>query len=200
MRSKVLKIWDLSGSCLTWPNDKTWAHSSLVLKSNKTSVLSLDYSGSIHKFNLDEDLLTDSKAASCTYAAACACHWHSSAAGRRDNRVACSFSSGRWSVWTMHNEPLQGRQQHRDTRVLEIWGTLPALFNNLKLVTSENLKKSTCEKCTNKCIHAWTRADDKLKTVSAKLKDLHFSSLHWFTLWRLFSTVERKTSTTFPGM
>lgn len=32
--------------------------------------------------------------------------------------------------------------------------------------------------CTDKCIYAWTRADDKLKTIGAKLKDLHFSSLH----------------------
>lgn len=50
------------------------------------------------------------RAAACTHVAGCACRWRSSAAGRRDSRVACNFSSGRWSVWTTHSEPLQRKR------------------------------------------------------------------------------------------
>ena len=72
---------------------------------------------------LQWEVTNNSEPATYTYAAECACHWRSSAAGRRDSRAVCNFSSGRWSVWTTHNEPLKENERWKDQWGLETWCT-----------------------------------------------------------------------------
>lgn len=75
---------------------------------------------------LQWEITSDSEPATYTYAAECACHWRSLAAGRRDSHAVCNFSSGRWSVWTTHNEPLKENERWRDQWGLEAWCSLSA--------------------------------------------------------------------------
>lgn len=46
-----------------------------------------------------------------THTAGSSCLRHFSAAGIQDSRAVCSFSNGRWSVWTRHNVPLREEKQ-----------------------------------------------------------------------------------------
>ena len=55
----------------------------------------------------------------CTHAAGCVCHWRSSEADTQDSRAVYSSSSERWSVWTMHSEPLEDQAETETERKRE---------------------------------------------------------------------------------
>lgn len=59
-----------------------------------------------------------------THVAGCACHWRSSAGGRRDSRASCSSSSARWSASMKHSEPLQRQREKKawaKVQMLQNW-------------------------------------------------------------------------------